>query len=330
MSARLEPKVQYVTIHGHRRAYVKVGKGPAILLLHGIGMDHRSWLPVIGPLSQRFTVIAPDFLGHGASDKPRADYSTGGYANAMRDLLAVLGVGSATVVGHSLGGGIAMQFAYQFPQMTERLVLEAAGGWGRSVNPMIKALTLPGAGPVLSALSVSPVRSVLTTVLEALHSTNLPLTEDLPQLAEVYEDLSDPQSRVAFLHILRASVDWRGQVVTCLDRAYLAEHMPTMVIWGNRDLVIPVKHARAAHAVLPGSRLEVFPDAGHVPHEDEPYRYVEVLSDFVSTAPRATHHPGQWRSALLRGPRPRNWSAKPTSNRSTAARRHLAVVSDKT
>ncbi len=305
MSVIREPRLQSVTIHGHRRAYVMAGEGPAILLLHGVGMDHCSWLPVIERLAPHYTVIAPDLLGHGRSDKPRADYSIAGYANAMRDLLAVLGVGSVTAVGHSLGGGIAMQFAYQFPQMTERLVLVAAGGFGRSVNPLIRYFTLPGSGVALRLLGLDPVRRPLVELINAVGSTGLPMTQDLHALAEAYDDLADPAAQRAFLHVLRAAVDWRGQVITSLDRAYLAEHMPSMVVWGERDLVIPVKHARAAHAVLPGSRLEIFPDSGHVPHEDDPDLFAEVLADFIESAPRSTHHPGMWRQALLRGPRPR-------------------------
>ena len=104
----MSPEVQYLTIHGHRRAFVKMGQGPAVLLLHGLGCDHTTWLPVIRALARRYTVIAPDLLGHGLSAKPRADYSVGGYANGMRDLLTVLGIDKVTVVGHSFGGGVAM------------------------------------------------------------------------------------------------------------------------------------------------------------------------------------------------------------------------------
>ena len=305
MSVMHEPAVQSVTIHGHKRAFAMAGEGPAILLLHGVGMEHGSWLPVMERLRQHYTVIAPDLLGHGQSDKPRADYSIAGYANAMRDLLSVIGIGRATVVGHSLGGGIAMQFAYQYPQMTQRLVLVAAGGFGRSVNPLIRYFTLPGSGVTLRVLGLDKVRRPLMEIINTVGATGLPMTQDLHALAEIYDDLADPAAQRAFLHVLRAAVDWRGQVITSLDRAYLAQHMPSMVVWGARDLVIPVKHARAAHEVLPGSRLEIFPDSGHVPHEDEPDRFAEVLADFIETAPESTHHPGMWRQALLAGPRPR-------------------------
>src|SRR5689334_18884371 len=146
------PTLEFRTIHGYRRAFRAAGSGPAILLIHGIGDNSTTWSSVQSTLAQRFTVIAPDLLGHGLSDKPRADYSVAAYANGMRDLLTVLGIERATLVGHSLGGGVAMQFAYQFPERTERLVLVASGGAGHGVSPLLRACTLPGANLGLAAL----------------------------------------------------------------------------------------------------------------------------------------------------------------------------------
>src|SRR4029079_8255221 len=151
-------RVQHVTIHGYRRAYVKLGSGPALLLLHGLGCDHRTWLPVIDALSRRYTWIAPDLLGHGESDKPRADYSVGGFANGMRDLLTVLNIDKVTVVGQSLGGGVAMQFGYQFPERTERMVLVAPGGLGPEVTAVIRAVTLPGFNHLMGLLTLPGIR----------------------------------------------------------------------------------------------------------------------------------------------------------------------------
>jgi pimeloyl-ACP methyl ester carboxylesterase len=165
--------VQYLTLHGHRRAFVKAGQGPVLLLLHGLGCDHTTWEPVIDALAKRYTVIAPDLLGHGQSAKPRADYSVGGYANAMRDLITVLGVDKVTVVGHSFGGGIAMQFAYQFPERTERLILVASGGLGPEVTPAIRAITTPGFHQVLGVLTLPGVRHLGMAGLRALSATPL-------------------------------------------------------------------------------------------------------------------------------------------------------------
>lgn len=283
------------------------GNGPAILLLHGIGMTHGTWRHVLPRLAKDFTVIAPDLLGHGESDKPRADYSIGGYANGMRDLLTILDIPRVTVVGHSLGGGIAMQFGYQFPHLAERVVLVGSGGLGRTVNPLIRALTVPGAGPMVAAAATPAIRSVAIPLLQRLHRTGLPLTQDLQGLAEVYDSLGDRRSRAAFRHVLRAAVDWRGQVVTMIDRAYLARHMPCLVVWGGKDMVIPVRHAFAAHELLPGSRLHVFMDAGHLPHEDQPGRFADCVADFILDTPASRHDPQMWRDVLLEGQSVPKW-----------------------
>ncbi len=294
-------EVQYVTIHGHRRAYVKAGSGPALLLLHGLGCDHTTWEPVIGPLSRDFTVIAPDLLGHGLSDKPRADYSVGGYANGMRDLLTVLGVDRATVVGHSLGGGVAMQFAYQFPERTERLMLVAPGGLGPEVTRLIRAITVPGFHQALALLTAPGVRHVGAAGLRALAASGLPATRDLDEVADIYESFRDPRARAAIRHVVRAAVDLRGQVITMVDRAYLTEAMPMCVVWGRQDHVIPVSHATNAARVAPSARIEIIDDAGHFPHKDHPQRFVRALTDFVRQTEPATHHRGRWRALLKNG-----------------------------
>ena len=190
------PEVQYLTIHGHERAYVKVGSGPALLLLHGLGCDHTTWEPVIQALARRYTVIAPDLLGHGRSDKPRADYSVGGYANGMRDLLTVLGIDKVTVVGHSLGGGVAMQFAYQFPERTERMILVAPGGLGPEVTPAIRAITLPGFDPVMRLVTLSrrpagrPRPGCTRSPARACSHAR-----DLDEVAEILESFKDKGAR---------------------------------------------------------------------------------------------------------------------------------------
>ncbi|MFN8129521.1 MAG: alpha/beta fold hydrolase [Candidatus Nanopelagicales bacterium] len=304
------PEVQTVTIHGHRRAFVRVGRGPAVVLLHGVGHDHRTWLPVLRPLSRHFTVIAPDLLGHGSSDAPRADYSIGGYANGVRDLLAINGIQSATVIGNSLGGGIAMQFAYQFPQWTERLVLVGSGGLGRSVSPLLRALTMPGGNVALKTVTLPPVRIPAAALMRRLHDAGIRGTTDFKGLAEVYDALGNTPRRRAFHHVLQAAVDWRGQVITMLDRAYLAESMPCMVIWGEQDSVIPVKHAYAAHAVLPGSQLEVIPHAGHFPQEDDPEHFASAVIDFILDTKPAKYEGRKWARALAEGPRPRKFWAR--------------------
>jgi pimeloyl-ACP methyl ester carboxylesterase len=293
--------VQFKTLHGHRRAYVKVGTGPALLLLHGLGCDHTTWEPVIESLSRRYTVIAPDLLGHGQSDKPRADYTLGGYANGMRDLITVLGIDKVTVIGHSFGGGVAMQFAYQFPERTERLMLVASGGLGPEVSPAIRAISTPGFHQVMGMLTLPGVRQAGVAGLHLLARSPLKLTRDLDEVAGIYDTFKDPAARHAIRHVVRAVVDWHGQIVTMADRAYLTEAMPMSVVWGRDDRVIPVRHANTAARLAPGARVEVIPDAGHFPHKDHPVRFARIVHDFIRTTEPATYSRARFRALLKSG-----------------------------
>lgn len=292
--------VEKVSLHGHERAFIRVGSGPVLLLVHGIGSRHETWAPIVDELARHFTVIAPDLLGHGQSAKPRADYSIGGYANGLRDLLTVLEIDRVTVLGHSLGGGIAMQFAYQFPHRTERIVLVGTGGLGPEVNPLIPLCTLPGASTVVGVVASPVVQPAGQVLLKGLARTKLPFTADLDELATVYADLQTREARQAFRHVLRAIVDTRGQIVTMRDRAYLTRHIPTMVIWGRNDTVIPVGHADVASQVLDHARIVVLPHAGHFPHSDQPNEFIAELLDFVTTTEPAVFDEHKWNLRLRR------------------------------
>ena len=305
--------VRYVTIHGYRRAYVHAGDGPALLLIHGIGDSSDTWRPVFEELASRHTVIAPDLLGHGRSETPRADYTVGGFANGMRDLLAVLGVDRVTVVGHSLGGGVAAQFAYQFPERCERLVLVGSGGAGRTVSPLLRLAAVPGIEALMPFLGLPPVRLASRAGANLLRWFDTALGRDTEELLAVFDALPDTPARRAILRTLRSGVDWRGQVITMLDRAYLAEGVPTLVVWGRHDAVIPLGHGRMVHAAMPGSRLEIFDDAGHFPHHTDPGRFARLVAEFVARSKPAAFERDVWRVRLLRGTTPESASPTPSA-----------------
>lgn len=299
---------QVRTVHGYRRAFVSVGSGPPLLLLHGIGNSAQTWAGVLPRLAASHTVIAPDLLGHGSSDKPRGDYSLGGYANGMRDLLSTLDIERVTVVGHSLGGGIAQQFAYQYPDRCERLVLVAAGGLGRALHPVLRAATLPGSELTLSVLTGSlarPIGGGLVHVATALtRAAGSRKVLDIAVAWEVISALSalhDVRARRAFLRTLRSVADIRGQVVTGLDRLYLAQAMPLLAVWGARDSIIPVGHADALREIVHNCRIEIFRGAGHWPHLSDPQRFCDVLLDFIESTPPATYDRQSWRRLLAQG-----------------------------
>ncbi|MFD9002615.1 alpha/beta fold hydrolase [Streptomyces sp. NPDC059582] len=296
-----ELELQYRVVHGYRRAFRMAGEGPALVLVHGIGDSSATWAGLIPDLARTHTVIAPDLLGHGASDKPRADYSVAAYANGVRDLLTTLGIESATLVGHSLGGGVAMQFAYQFPERTERLILVSAGGVGREVNPVLRLVSLPGADLMLSSLRLPGMRLQVGLAVRLMRLLGADLGKDAPELLTLVDALPDGTSRNAFIRTLRAVVDWRGQVVTMLDRCYLTAGMPTMLLWGDRDSVVPVRHAYGAHEAMPGSRLEVFEGAGHFPFHTDPARFLALVEEFTRTTTPAHWSREHWRELLIDG-----------------------------
>ncbi|WP_421120290.1 alpha/beta fold hydrolase [Aquihabitans daechungensis] len=294
-----------ITIHGHEVAYrfggPEVAEGaPVLLLIHGMAGSSATWREVGSALAKEYTVVAPDLLGHGASAKPRHDYSLGAFAGGLRDLLVALRIDRATIVGQSLGGGIAMQFAYQHPERCERLVLVNSGGLGPDVSWILRALTLPGVEYVMPVLFPSFIRDAGDAVRRKLGSFGL----RAPHVEEEwrgYASLTDPETRQAFVKTLRAVIDLSGQSVSAHDRLYLAELLPTLIVWGERDKIIPVSHAHDAHAAMPGSELVVFEHSGHFPHVEEPQRFAEVLLAFLEANPAVRLDPSEWQERLVGG-----------------------------
>jgi pimeloyl-ACP methyl ester carboxylesterase len=288
---------QSVTLHGHSIAYVQKGSGPVLLLIHGMAGSLSTWRSVIDPLARNATVLAVDLPGHGASSPGGGDYSLGSLAACLRDVLTLLGHDRATLVGHSLGGGIAMQFSYQFPEMTERLVLVSSGGLGLEVNPVLRAASLPGANLFLSvtAEATRRVSGIAGRVLRAAHSPSRP---GLDELVRSYASLADADRRSAFLATVRSVVGLNGQTVRAEDRLYLAKDLPVLLIWGAEDPIIPAEHARAAHKLLPHSTLCVFDGVRHFPQVEAPQRFVTALEDFRTTTEPLVFDAASWRARM--------------------------------
>jgi len=281
------------TVHGHAVSYGEAGvradadgrPRPVVLLVHGIASRGQQWERVMAALGESAHVVAPDLLGHGSSAKPRGDYSLGAHANGLRDLLDTLGHERVTVVGHSLGGGIAMQFAYQFPERVQRLALVCAGGLGREVTPLLRAATLPGAELVLPLLTAPWLRRGAASLGGLLARARVPLPEVVQEAVVGYGAMGDTGARAAFVHTARSVVDPFGQRVDARDRLHLTAHLPLLVVWGRRDAVIPVAHGTALAAAVDGARLEVFEQSGHFPHVTEPQRLARLLADWLATTP---------------------------------------------
>ena len=290
-------ELQHVQIHGHDLGFRMAGEGPAILMIHGIAGSSGAWREVMPALAEQYTVIAPDLLGHGQSAKPTGDYSLGAYANVLRDLLGVVGIPRATVVGQSFGGGVAMQFCYQNPEWCERLVLVDSGGLGREVSWLLRFMTLPGAEYLMPIIFPPFVRARGDELSRLLYSRGI----RMPRIGEMwrsYASLTDGANRQSFIRTIRSVIDPGGQTVSAMDRLYLTQQVPTLIVWGEHDSIIPVSHAHDAHAAMPNSRLEIVAGAGHFPHVEAPADFLRALRDFMETTVPATLEVQQFQRIL--------------------------------
>jgi pimeloyl-ACP methyl ester carboxylesterase len=291
-----------IELHGHRVGYQAGGTGPLLVLLHGITSTAEAWRKVMPRLTERYTVVAPDMIGHGRSAKPRGDYSLGAYAAGVRDLLAMLGFERASVVGHSFGGGIAMQFSYLFPEYVERMALISSGGLGQEVHPMLRAAVLPGSEWVMPLLAREWSVKAGEAVRDVAGKLGLEAGPDLAEFARGYASLTEEGASDAFIHTMRNVIDHEGQRVSALDRLYLADQIPTLIVWGSRDPIIPVEHGRRAHRIVAHSRYAEIEGAGHWPMLDDPDRLVAELTSFMDETEPFEWSLEQVRERLRRGP----------------------------
>jgi pimeloyl-ACP methyl ester carboxylesterase len=295
------PRRHFLTLHGQRLAYLEAGEGPPLLLIHGIAEAAWAWEVIMPALARQHRVIAPDLLGHGRSAKPRGDYSLGNHATLMRDLMISLDIDRATLIGHSLGGGISMQFAYQYPERCGRMVLVASGGLGQDVTFVLRSLGLPGADLVAPLVLSNTTRDMMLGTARWLGRRGFKASPGQKAMWRGYAGLTEPATRAAFIATVRAVIDQRGQRVSAVERLYLARTMPTMLLWGENDRIIPVSHAYSAHEEMPGSRLEVIKGAGHFVQLEKPERVAELILDFLDTTDPATQTTADLREALRQG-----------------------------
>jgi pimeloyl-ACP methyl ester carboxylesterase len=294
-----------VDLHGHRTIYRIAGSGPTVVLIHGMINSSRHWEDVALRLSDRYRVIAPDLIGHGDSATPRGDYSLGAHAASIRDMLAVIGVERATIVGHSLGGGVAMQFFYQFPQRTERLALVSSGGLGHKVSPLLRGAALPGAATGLRLAANRRVVAALESGGQSLRARGSSRGIFVEAVARALRPLQEPGSRRAFLQTLRAVIDVHGQHVSARDRLYLLGEMPTLIVWGERDRTIPAAHGIEAERAIPHCRYETLPRAAHFPHLEDPEGLATILADFLATTAPVRIDDSEWGAAITQRARNR-------------------------
>ena len=304
-----------IALHGRRVIYRLAGSGPPVVLIHGMLNSSSHWQAVAEGLASEHTVIAPDLIGHGDSAAPRGDYSLGAHAASIRDLLAAIGVERATIVGHSLGGGVAMQFFYQFPQRVQRLVLISSGGLGHEVSPLLRTAALPGFSPLLS-LTIHP------RLLDALWGTGARLRDRgvdggvyLQAIARALRPLQSPGARQAFLQTLRSVIDVHGQRVDASDRIELLGVAPDDDHLGRAGQHDPASHGERAHEAIPGSVLRTLPNAAHFPHLEDPEAVSRLLREFIRDTQPGHIDDSDWGTLVARrSPRSRRLGALPRSH----------------
>jgi pimeloyl-ACP methyl ester carboxylesterase len=303
-----------IELHGHRVIYRIAGDGPPVVLIHGMVNSSRHWEDVALRLADRYTVIAPDLLGHGDSAAVRGDYSLGAHACSIRDLLTTIGIDRATVVGHSLGGGIAMQFFYQFPQRVERLALISSGGLGREVSPMLRGAALPGSTAGIWMVANRRVREALDRAGELMRARGSRKGVYMQAVARAMKPLQEAAARHAFIQTLRAVIDVRGQHVSAIDRLYLLGELPTLIVWGERDNTIPMAHGLAAHELIPNSRFVTLPKAAHFPNLEDPQGLADALLDWLDSTEPGLIEDSEWGQIVgARSPRRQRFSPDGTT-----------------
>jgi pimeloyl-ACP methyl ester carboxylesterase len=269
-----------VMVAGHRMSYVTGGSGPPVLLLHGLGANSFSWRHTMPALLPHYTVFAPDMLGCGESDKAGVDYGLEAMASYVAGFMDAVGLERAHVVGHSMGGGLAMQFHHLYPGRTERLALVSSGGMGRAMHWLLRISTLPGAEGVISMLADPRLRfPQMSRNMEVRRMRRLEQEFDATT-PTMLDRFRSRETRQAFLMMLRGSCGLNGQRLTAVP--LLAElTMPVLLIWGGRDATIPVAHGQIARALIPNAHLEVLAQCFHRPQLEAPQRFNELLLAFL-------------------------------------------------
>src|SRR5271165_4368737 len=273
---------RYVCVCGFQMSYVAGGQGgEAIVLLHGLGSDSSTWRRILPELAARYTVYALDMFGCGRSDKPSIAYTIEAMAHYVRCFMDAVGIARAHLIGHSLGGGVAMQTLYFSPERVERVVLVDSGGLGREVHWLLRASTLPGAHWVIGLLS-SPHSGIgaVAGKLEQWRRGGDEASYD-SMIPHVLERLREHEARRSFLQMVRAVGSFSGQTVSALPLLPERASTPFLLVWGEKDRIIPVSHAYAARTVMPRAQVTVIPNSYHQPHVECPEQFSRLILEFL-------------------------------------------------
>jgi len=267
---------EFIKVNGINTHYVVAGSGRPLLLLHGLGGHWGHWEANIPALAQHYRVYAPDIAGFGLSDKPQAaDRSLEFLLRFLRGFLDVQEITQAVVIGNSMGGFLALQMALTYPQRVSALVLVAAAGLGPEISWILRLQGLP----LLGDLVAIPSRRLVRLAVRSIFYDQAQATPKIVE--EHYQHFCRPGARQCYLAVIHKGIGQRGQRYVLLDRLPQIR-VPTLLVWGAEDRLLPVRQAHAAAARLPDSRLHVLPECGHCPQMEKPEEFNRLVLDFLA------------------------------------------------
>ena len=270
---------RYVKVNGKSIRYWVEGQGPALILVHGLACSAEFWQYNVRPLAERHRVYALDLLGFGRSDKDIGQFSLPYAASFLAGFMDALGIGRATLAGNSLGGVVSAQFAVQFPQRLDRLILVDSAGFGRELRLFLRLWSVRAVGSVLFSLYQRVFPLAKRWVFQDWSS----IDEEWARQAGAV--LRTPGVKGNALKVVRTGVDLRGQreeLFRDLHRQLGTVASPTLIIWGSHDPVVPVAHAQAAHQLIPNSQVRMIDRCGHIPQVERPEEFNKLVLDFLA------------------------------------------------
>jgi pimeloyl-ACP methyl ester carboxylesterase len=270
---------QTIDVEGHRVRYLTAGEGPPLVLLHGVGTSSGEWSWVLPDLARNHLVYAVDLPGYDGSYEP-PDYAPAYTASFVNSFLDAVGVERAVVVGNSFGGLVALHLALSEPARVSALVLSDSAGLGQAVNPLLAALSSPGGGELATALAKTPPGAAQRAFRRALLMFARPWQIPLRWLKDQYKLAQLPNFTDATLGSIRTVVGPMGQREVLLDRLPQLQ-MPTLIVWGIEDRVLPYSQAKEAIALVQDGSLELIPNCGHLPHVEQPKQFVSNIDEFL-------------------------------------------------
>lgn len=269
----------YVKVGGRSVRYWVEGEGPAVVLVHGLACSAEFWQYTVAPLSEGHRVYALDLLGFGRSDKAIGEFSLSYGASFLADFIDAVGVERATLVGNSLGGVICAQFAVQFPERLERLILVGSAGFGRELQFFLRLWSVP----ILGSMTFSLYQRAFPVVKRWVFYDSSSI--DREWISGAAAMVRMPGAKESSLRIVRLGVDMTGQrdeLVRDLHLQLAHVTVPTLVIWGSHDPVVPVSHAYAAEELIPNSKVRIMDRCGHTPQVERPREFNQLVLDFLS------------------------------------------------